>query len=51
MFVLYVSNPVNDFLKVHFIRKISAGQIRKIGKFKQSLTGVPVEVMLINLKG
>jgi len=51
LFVLYVSNPVNDFLKVHFIRKISAGQIRKIGKFKQSLTGVPVEVMLINLKG
>ncbi len=47
-FIVYVPNRVNIFLKEHIKRNISKSQIRVIGRFRQSLRRVRVQVLLIN---
>ena len=51
LFLLYVQSPVNKFLWLHLKEKIPSYRIRMIGKFKQSLLGSWVSILLINFKG
>jgi hypothetical protein len=51
LFILWVPNPVNEFLKAQFKKNIPAKQIKVIGKFRQSLRNEPVEIILIDFGG
>jgi hypothetical protein len=47
-FVVYVPNKVNQFLDVTFRTNVPAGQIKEIGRFKQSLLQLPVHIVLVH---
>jgi uncharacterized membrane protein len=51
LFILYVPNPVDEYLKTYFINNIAFDRIKTIGKFQQSLTHTDVQILLIDLKG
>ena len=49
LFVVYVPNRVNRFLGEYLKRNWSPAQKKVIGRFRQSVTKIPVEVVLIVL--
>ncbi|NVL90016.1 MAG: glycosyltransferase family 39 protein [Desulfobacterales bacterium] len=49
-FVVFVPNQVNKILKEQITRNITADQVKLLGRFKQSLLAIPVQVVLINYK-
>jgi hypothetical protein len=49
-FLVYVPNRVNMFLRKHINRNAKQYDIKLVGRFKQSLLRVPVQVLLIKFK-
>lgn len=47
-FIVYVPNEVNKFLGETFQTNVPAGQIKNIGRFKQSLFPIPAYIMLVH---
>ncbi len=50
LFLVYVPNRVNQFLKEHIRKNMKRYRAKRIGVFKQSLLRVPVQVLLIEFR-